>query len=326
MNPSKCNEYDYINFLTATPRTYSCTEAERVLPDQEKGPSHDSICRLLHRIPADAASLREEAALSADGKGILIADDSAPDWPYALKIEPVTRHQSGKHHKAVKGINLITLLQSDGDAHIPCDCRIYDKVGDGKTKNDHFSDMLFKAEIRGYEPECVLSDSWHAGLKNLKTVNSHGWFQMTRLKPDRLVNPDGTGDIPLSSALISEGGTEVHLKGYEFVWIFGIAGRKGGAEYQAADNPDMDELKRVQLSDFSWTIEEYHRELRQHCGAERCQCRSAKTQRNHIGLSIRTFWRFEIFSLKTGYSRFEAKNRIIRDAVRAYLTNPVYAF
>ena len=77
--------------------------------------------------------------------------------------------------------------------------------------------MLFKAEIRGYEPECVLSDSWYAGLKNLKTVNSYGWFQMTRLKPNRLVNPDGTGDIPLSSALISEGGTEVHLKGYGFV-------------------------------------------------------------------------------------------------------------
>ncbi len=79
MNPPKCNEYDYINFLTATPRTYSCTEAERVQPDQEKGPSHDSICRLLHRIPADAASLREEAALSADGKGVLIADDSTLD-------------------------------------------------------------------------------------------------------------------------------------------------------------------------------------------------------------------------------------------------------
>jgi len=28
-------------------------------------------------MPANAASLREEAALSADGKGILIADDSA---------------------------------------------------------------------------------------------------------------------------------------------------------------------------------------------------------------------------------------------------------
>ncbi|MDM8540262.1 hypothetical protein QUF90_04170 [Desulfococcaceae bacterium HSG9] len=63
MNPPECNEYDYINFQTATPKVYTCTEAERVQPDYEKGPSHDSINRLLHRLPADAASLREESRL-----------------------------------------------------------------------------------------------------------------------------------------------------------------------------------------------------------------------------------------------------------------------
>ncbi|MDM8543294.1 hypothetical protein QUF90_19635 [Desulfococcaceae bacterium HSG9] len=88
----------------------------------------------------------------------------------------------------------------------------------------------------------------------------------------------------------------------------------------------MDVLRRIRFSDFSQTIEEYHRGLKQHCGAERCRCRTAKAQRNHISLSIRTFLRFEVFSLKTGYSRFKAENRIIRDAVRAYIANPAYAF
>jgi hypothetical protein len=327
MNPPKCNEYDYINFLTASPKTFSCTEAERVQPDRENAPSHDSINRVLHRIPANAAALREESSrFVTPGKGVLIVDDSTPDKPYAQKIGLVTNHWSGKHHSVVKGINLISLLWSDGDTHIPCDYRIYDKSGDGKTKNDHFSDMLFKAEIRGYEPEYVLSDSWYAGLSNLKTIRNYGWFRMTRLKPNRLVNPDGAGNIPLSSATISEDGTEVHLKGYGFIKVFGIVAKNGDIEYWATDNPDMDELRRLQLSDFSWTIEEYHRGLKQFCGAERCQCISSKKQRNHIGLSIRTFLRFEVFSLKTGYTWFEAKNRIIRDAVRAYLTNPTYAF
>ncbi len=40
MNPPKCNEYDYINFLTAAPKVFSCTEAEKVQPDYECGPSH----------------------------------------------------------------------------------------------------------------------------------------------------------------------------------------------------------------------------------------------------------------------------------------------
>mgnify|MGYP007030122129 CR=1 FL=1 len=49
MNPPKYNEYDYIDFLTAAPNVFSCTEAEKVQPDHECGPSHDPINRLLHR-------------------------------------------------------------------------------------------------------------------------------------------------------------------------------------------------------------------------------------------------------------------------------------
>ena len=84
------------------------------------------------------------------------------------------------------------------------------------------------------------------------------------------------------------------------------------------------QLRRLQPADFSQTVEEYHRGLRQFCGAERSQVRLAEAQRNHIGLAIRAFLRFEAFNLKTGYSRFEAKMRIIRDAIRAYLANPLY--
>jgi len=258
-------------------------------------------------------------------KGVLIIDDSTLDKPYSKKIEMVTRHWSGKHHRVVKGINLVSLLWSDGDAHISCDYRIYNKVVDGKTKNDHFADMLFKAKTLGFKPECILFDSWYSGLRNLKVIRSYGWFWLTRFKPNRLVNPDGKANIPLSEANISGQGTKVHLKGYGFVNIFKIVAKNGDIEYWATNNHEIDELKRLQLADFSWTIEEYHRGLKQFCGVERCQCRSAKSQRNHISLSIRTFLRFEVFSLKTGLSWFEAKTRIIRDAITTYLINPSYS-
>lgn len=327
MNPPKYTEYDYINFLTATPKTYSCTEAERVQPDSETRPSHDSINRLLHRIPANAASLREESLQFVNRTdGVLVPDDSTLDKPYAQKIELVTRHWSGKHHRVVNGINLVSLVWTDGDAHIPCDFRIYYKTGDGKTKNDHFCDMLFKAKIRGFEPECILFDSWYASLKNLRTIDSYGWFWLTRFKPNRIINPDGTKNISVSSADISENGNTVHLRGYGFVRIFRIVDKNGNTEYWATNNLDMDELERLRFSDFSWTIGEYHRGLKQFCGMERCQCRVAKAQRNHICLAVRTFLRFEIFGLKSGQSWFEAKTRIIRDAVRAYLSAPMYAF
>ena len=55
---------------------------------------------------------------------------------------------------------------------------------------------------------------------------------------------------------------------------------------------------------------------------ERCQTRIAKAQQNHIGRAIRAFVRLEWHRFVTGVSWFEAKMRVVRDAVRAYLARP----
>lgn len=51
-------------------------------------------------------------------------DDSTLDKPYAEKMDLVQRHWSGKHHAVVEGINLITLLWTDGDRPVPVDYRV----------------------------------------------------------------------------------------------------------------------------------------------------------------------------------------------------------
>jgi len=52
--------------------------------------------------------------------------------------------------------------------------------------------------------------------------------------------------------------------------------------------------------------------------------RSARGRRNHIGFSIRPFVRLEYHRFTTGVSWFAAKLGIIREAVRACLTNPTF--
>ena len=241
MNFPKCNEYDYIDFLMASPKVFSCTEAGKVQPAGENVACHDSINRLLYRLPSDSEVLWHEAARFTDMRGgVLISDDSASDKPYANKIQIVSYHWSGRHHSVVKGINLVTLLRTDGDTHIPCDHRIYYKEDDGKTENDHFTDMLHKAKERGAYPEYVLSDSRYASLENLKLIREPGWQWFTRLKADRLVNPDGRGNVSLSEVGISEFGSIVHLKGYGFIKVFGIVAKDGGTEYWATSDTDTD--------------------------------------------------------------------------------------
>jgi putative transposase len=97
-------------------------------------------------------------------------------------------------------------------------------------------------------------------------------------------------------------------------------------EYWATNDLQMTDLTRLKFTQFSWLIETYPRGIKQFWGIERCQARSAKAQRNHLELALRAFLRLEFHSFVKGISWFEAKTSIIRDAVRAYLTQPSYVF
>lgn len=326
MNPPKVNEYDYINFLIATQKAYSGVEAERVQPESDNPPAHDAITRLLHRMEPSPEMLWTEAQQHIDKKaGILVVDDSTLDKFYAKKMELVTRHWSGKHGRVVQGINLISLLWTQGDQHIPLDYQFYEKSVDGATKNDHFRAMLDTAKLRDLTPQCVVFDSWYSSLDNLKLIRRSEWIWLTRFKRNRHVNPDGTGNRPISEIDIAANGTVVHLKGYGLVKVFKIVAPNGDIDYWATNNLNLEELQRLQWSEFAWAIEEYHRGLKQCCGVERAQVRASRAQRNHIGLAIRAFLRLELYWFTTGISWYEAKLGIVRNAIRAYLIAPRYS-
>jgi hypothetical protein len=212
MNAPHASTDANINFLIAPPFCYSCLEAGRVQSDVANQPAHDALNRLLQRQEPDPETLWEEATSQVVlNKGVLIVDDSTLGKPYATKMELVTRHWSGKLHAVVDGINLITLLWADGGRHIPCDYRIYDHAQDRLTKNNHFVAMMQTAHARGLAPEYVLFDSWYSGLDNLRLVRDLGWNFCTRLKRNRQVIPDKTGNRAVEECNISAQGAIVHL-------------------------------------------------------------------------------------------------------------------
>jgi len=242
MNAPKCDELDYINFLIAAQRAYSTVEAAKTHPAGDGGPAHDAYTRLLQRTPADSEALWQEVLpLVERTSGVLVIDDTTLDKPYASKMALVTRHWSGKHRRVVQGINLTSLLWTDGECRLPCDFRLYNKAQDGLSKNDHFRHMVQKAKERGFEPELVAFDSWYSGLKNLKLVRDCEWFWLTQLKSNRLVSVDRTGNRPISAVFIPSHGTQVHLKGYGWIKVFKTVGTNGDAEYWATSKLDMTE-------------------------------------------------------------------------------------
>jgi putative transposase len=325
MNAPRCSDTDYIDFLVATPRAVSCAEAARVQPRHATAPAHDAFTRLLHRLEPDPVALWEEVESLVDRtRGILVGDDSTLDKPYATKMELVTRHWSGKHHAVVDGINLITLVWTDGDRIIPIDYRVYDKARDGITKNEHFLAMLLTAHERGFTPECVVFDSWYASVDNLRLIRNCGWRWLTQLKGNRRVDPDRTGNRAVVACAIAEAGTAVHLEGYGMIRVFRIVTRDGETEHWATNDEGMHALARLRYAEDAWGIEVYHRALKQECGVERAMVRAARAQRNHIGCAIRAFVRLEWHRVRTGIGWGMAKEGIIRRAVRSYLTHPWY--
>jgi putative transposase len=322
MNPPKCDEMDYINFLIAAQKVFSSVEASRTHPDEE-APAHDAYTRLLKRLPPDSEMLWQEVEPLVERKvGVLVIDDTTLDKPYASKMALVTKHWSGKHGRVVKGINLISLVWTSNACRLPCDFRIYNKAQDGLTKNDHFREMVQQAAEHGFEPELVAFDSWYSGLPNLKQLRALQWHWLTQLKSNREVSIDRTGNRPISKILIPVQGRLVHLKGYGWIKVFRTVGTNGDAEYWATSKLEMTIKEAAFYALDAWQVEIYHRGLKQFTGVEQAQYRLEISQRNHIGLAIRAFVRLEIHRLHSGISWFEAKTSIIRSAMRQYLTHP----
>lgn len=323
MQHPTCQAEDYIQFLLSSPLKATCTEASVCSP---QGVSHDAFTRLLARVSQDPESLwREAKGMVRLDRGCLVIDDSVEDKPYALNTALVHWQWSGKHHKSVPGVGLETLLWTDGKSIIPCDIRLYDAPNDGISKNEHFQNLLQTAKDRGFHPEYVLFDSWYgASLENLKFIARQDWLFLTRLKPNRQVNPTGQkgGNVAVEALEnIPEFGQIVHLKGFGMVRLFRVVYQKE-AQYWCTNDLNMSEIQRQILAEKAWNIEVYHRGLKNVCHIEHFQCQAEEKVRGHILLSIRAFLRFEYSRIQHFISWYENKLAFVREAVRDYLQDP----
>ncbi len=67
---------------------------------------------------------------------------------------------SGKHHKVVKGINLITLYYTDiSGVSVPVNYRIVNK-NDGKSKHEYLLEMLAEVKEWGLKPLMITAHCW----------------------------------------------------------------------------------------------------------------------------------------------------------------------
>jgi len=327
----------YVEYIIATFGTYTCTNLANHL-EGDQAVSHDAINDFLRREKLTPRGLWDVAQkLISDGpSAYLLFDDSVQDKRYSTNMDLVYRQWSGAVHSVVNGIGVVNLVHSSGpdQEFYPIDYRIFDPKGDGKTKQDHFRDMLLLAiNSKKLQARIILFDNWYASAENLKLIHRLGRYFITTVKSNRKVSiSKEAGYVHLEElpwdATSYQYGMLVKLKELPFkVRLFVVASPTGGIDWVITNLPDDPQrpLTRAdiqRMNDFRWHIEQFHREAKQLTGTERCQCRKARAQRNHLACCYFAWYAIKVHAQQLGLSLYKAKNSQWDDYLTEQLRQP----
>lgn len=321
----------YVEYLVSTPKNCTCTYLAEHLEDV----SHDVVNDFLRQkrfMPRELWKLVKDR-LDDSKEAFLIVDDSVHDKRYSRFIELVRAQYSGNEHRVVRGSGVVSLVHSAGKDtdFYPIDYRVYAPDVDGKTKNDHCAEMFVNAlDQKQLRAGTILFDGWYASAENLKLIHRRKRIFFTTLKSNRLVSVSKAhGYIHLEELEWTPDrvthGVLVKLKEVPFkVRLFKLVAPDGDIDWVITN--DLAETVTAQVaedsSDVRWQVEELHRGLKQLTGSEKCQCRAARAQRNHLACCYHAWVSLKVKANELGQTLYELRDRLFSYYLRAELRNP----
>lgn len=329
----KFTTLDYCQYLLSSQVNYTVTN----LAEHLKRYSHDTINLFLKTEKITPRLLWEQVKLiiETSSGGYIVFDDTVIDKRFSTKIELTRRQYSGNERRVIRGIGVVTCIYVNPEKSLfwIIDYRIYDPDGDGKTKLDHVEDMLKGIVYHKLLPfRGVLMDTWYATKNLMLLIDSLGKFYYCPLKKNRLVDDtEKVEDYKRIENLNWSGeeittGKLVKIKGFpadKKVKLFRVVTSSGDTEYIATN--DLSQSSTDDVKDICanrWKIEEFHRELKQVTGVERCQCRKARIQRNHIGCAILVWLKLKDIATRTNLTVYQLKQGLLSNYLSHELQNP----
>ena len=321
----------YVEYLISTPKNCTCT----YLAEHLEAVSHDVVNDFLRQkrfMPRDVWKLVKERIANSK-EAFLIVDDSVHDKRYSRFIELVRAQYSGNEHRVIKGIGVVSLVHSAGkdEDFYPIDYRVYAPDVDGKTKNDHFQEMVVNAvEQKQIKARPLLFDGWYASAENLKLIHRRKRIFFTTLKNNRLVSLNKEQgyiqleEVEWTADRVAQG-VGVKLKEVPFpVRLFKLVAPDGDIDWVIPN--DLDETVTAQVaedsSDVRWQVEELHRGLKQLTGTEKCQCRAARAQRNHFACCYHAWVSLKVKANELTQTMYALRESLFSHYLRAELQHP----
>jgi len=268
-------------------------------------------------------------------RGSVLFDDTVLDKNTSFAIALVRRPYSGTAKAVIKGLGVVTCVSVHPalDQFWLIDSRLYDPDGDGKSQLDHVREMLVHIVSQKQLPfEAVLMDTWYATRDLMLFIESLQKFYSCLLTDNRQVDDSGgtqpyrrVDSLAWNTEALAQGQT-IKMQGFpkdHKVRLFRVEVSTHRTDWVVTNDQTQDATEATQEAcGFRWKIEQLHREGKQVTGLERCQCRKARIQRNHIGCAFVVWVRLKALAAQTGRTVYQLKYGLLDDYLIQQLKNP----
>lgn len=324
----------YCQFLLSSQKNFTLT----YFADHSEKYSHDRLNRYLSSdniTPADIwMEAKHHVVLSENG--YLLFDDTVVDKNTSSKIEMVRRQYSGNAGRVIKGIGVVTCVyvNPDTDQYWVVDYRFYDKDSDDKSKLHHVKEMLIDCiDTKKLSFKTVLMDSWYAVKWLMLVIESYHKIYYCPIKGNRNVNEISNVGVKYQRADAlawtdkqDRHGRRVHLRNFpkgHSLQLYRLPFSTERTDYIVTNAPQAHTLDEIEvICAIRWRIEQCHRELKQTTGLERCQCRKAQIQRNHIACCLLVWHRLKALAIEFKSNIYQLKQGLLDAYMRKQLKKP----
>jgi hypothetical protein len=333
----------YTDYLISSFGQTTATGLSRLLDGEV---SHDQISRFLTSPEKTSAQLwrivKPLLRQVEQDDAVLVVDDSIEEKPYTDENDLICWHWDHSKQRNVKGINFLTALYVADKVSLPLAFDLVTKTEtfvDPKTqkqkrrsqitKNARYRMLLQVVAHNQVRFRYVVNDAWYASADNMKFIHHDlkKHFVMP-LKANRKVALNQKDKRRGHYQAVSQ--LEVAEESTRLMWleevdfplllakeVFTNEDGSTGTLYVVTSDSALSYDQITRLYKKRWSIEVYHKSLKQNAGLEKSPTRTTTTQRNHFFASLCAYVKLEGLKLKTGINHFALKSKIYMSALKS---------
>lgn len=343
----------YTDYLISSTGQTSAKGLSRLL---DGAMSHDKVSRFLKHEPYDSKTLWQSVKslvrTHQSESACLVFDDCIIEKAYTDENPLICWHWDHAKQRNVKGINLLSAFYvTQKDEHSPyvripisfelilktiLFCTIKDKKLHRKSpvsKNELMQTMIQQSIHNQLKFKYILADSWFSSADNMDFIERKKKFFIFDLQDNRLAilgnditeKPGKKSPWTNIKSLEIPDNTpvKVWLKDMDFPVLVTKQAFKNeedkttGVRFLVSNDFSLTDDDFTTIYKKRWSVEEYHKSLKQNASIAKSPTGIVLTQSNHVFCAIWAYIKLEKLKFQTKLNHFEIKAKIYIKALKA---------